>query len=321
MKSSKIRNKLPVGVSLGLVIVGAALVIWFWPFSDLPFRIEGFATEKQTTFVSFDSTDPLSKKFSTEDSTSSATVGKKQVANDAESLKSQLLRDLLPESQTNSLKQGATATLPPDFPKIAVADWRIQLVGPDHKLAHEMDESQLTEISSSERLDKRVADSFADLTQGAADAGVTIAVVSAYRSVADQTAVFNEKFERMKRQGKSDEEAERETMTDMTRPGYSEHHTGLAVDVVDESWLASDPAWTLEESYGATKGGQWLAAHVADYGFVIRYPADKTAITKISYEPWHLRYVGKDVAKYMNAHGLCLEEFVAEAEKWEQYGN
>lgn len=54
---------------------------------------------------------------------------------------------------------------------------------------------------------------------------------------------------------------------------------------------------------------------------VIRYPKDKTEITKITYEPWHLRYVGVDVANYMNAHQLCLEEFIDEVEKWESYGS
>ena len=56
---------------------------------------------------------------------------------------------------------------------------------------------------------------------------------------------------------------------------------------------------------------QWLMAHCADYGFIVRYPKDKEDVTGIMYEPWHFRYVGKDAAEYIMEHGLCLEEFVA----------
>lgn len=319
MKSNKPATVGHLAGILGLLTLLGISIVLFWPFSRSAFNIEGFATEKQVTFVSAKLPDPLLDELSK--SVADATQAGGFDANHAVKGKNELLEGLVLEFPDSSAAEKAQSVIPADFPKVATADWRLQLVGPDHKLQAEVDESRLTDIGGGERMDARVAASFNELLQGAAAAGVNIDVVSAYRSVSDQTAVFNEKFERMKRQGKTDEEAERETMTNMTRPGYSEHHTGLAVDVVDEAWLASDPDWTLDERYGTTKGGSWLAEHVADYGFVIRYPADKTAITKITYEPWHLRYVGKEVAGYMTEHGLCLEEFVAEAEKWEQYGD
>lgn len=208
---------------------------------------------------------------------------------------------------------------PVDFPKIASSDWRMILVGPDHPLQKEIDTNLLTEVAPGEKLDKRIVSEYQKMKEAAAKEGITLSEVSGYRSVADQTAVFNEKFQRMKAQGMTDEQAKAATMTDMTEPGYSEHHTGLAMDIVDKDWLATNPAWILDESYGKTKGGQWLDAHAREYGFIIRYPANKTKVTKITYEPWHLRYVGSEVAAYMHKENLCLEEFVQEVKKWEDY--
>lgn len=82
------------------------------------------------------------------------------------------------------------------------------------------------------------------------------------------------------------------------RPGQSEHQTGLALDI--SSTLTA---------YGDTAEGKWLAAHCAEYGFVVRYPWDKTDITGYIYEPWHIRYVGVNAAKLITDSGLCLEEF------------
>ena len=87
----------------------------------------------------------------------------------------------------------------------------------------------------------------------------------------------------------------------MADPGTSEHHTGLAFDL----------AITGEASFGATKQSVWLAQHCWEYGFIIRYPSDKTAITRISYEPWHVRYVGTEHALIMRDENLCLEEYIA----------
>ena len=88
----------------------------------------------------------------------------------------------------------------------------------------------------------------------------------------------------------------------MAEPGTSEHELGLAIDInadLDRS--------TSDEVYG------WLAQNAWKYGFVLRYPADKTDITGIDYEPWHYRYVGQEAAKEMHKKGLCLEEYLGAA--------
>lgn len=86
------------------------------------------------------------------------------------------------------------------------------------------------------------------------------------------------------------------------RPGHSEHQTGLAMDIT-----------SLEQAYGKTEEGMWLAQNCHEYGFIIRYPKNKTKITGYMYEPWHVRYLGKSTAKLVHDSGLSLEEFLGVA--------
>ncbi len=87
------------------------------------------------------------------------------------------------------------------------------------------------------------------------------------------------------------------------KPGQSEHQTGLAFDITLRSMQCY-----LDVCFGDTPAGKWIAANAANYGFIVRYPADKTAITKYQYEPWHLRYAGKPLAAALQQSGLTLDE-------------
>ena len=87
------------------------------------------------------------------------------------------------------------------------------------------------------------------------------------------------------------------------RPGQSEHQTGIAFDVS----LISRECY-LETCFGDTTAGKWLAENSYLYGFIVRYPSDKTAITQYQYEPWHFRYVGKDLATALHKSNLTLDE-------------
>lgn len=133
------------------------------------------------------------------------------------------------------------------------------------------------------------------LFAGAKKAGLTLKAVSGYRSYARQKAIFDNNARL-----KGEETANRTS----ARPGQSEHQTGLSMDVSSAS-----VGYALEESFAKTKEGKWLAAHAADYGFIIRYPKGKETITGYAYEPWHIRYVGKEVAKEIMDRGITLEEF------------
>ena len=105
----------------------------------------------------------------------------------------------------------------------------------------------------------------------------------------------------------SREEAETTAARWVSAPGTSEHETGLAVDIVAESYQSLDAA------QADTAEQQWLLEHCWEYGFILRYPADKTDITGVEYEPWHYRYVGVPAAMDMRDSGQCLEEYLNEA--------
>lgn len=95
------------------------------------------------------------------------------------------------------------------------------------------------------------------------------------------------------------------------KPGYSEHHTGLAVDIADTS------TWSLEDG---SPQFEWLKNNAHKYGFILRYSADKVHLTGISYEPWHYRYVGVVHAYYMYENGLCFEEYIDFLKQGNGYG-
>ncbi len=118
---------------------------------------------------------------------------------------------------------------------------------------------------------------------------------SAYRSYAKQKTMYHNRL--ANNHGKDDGWVSME--------GASDHQTGLGCDVVPKNW--KDKA--MNDKMMKEKECQWMAAHCHEYGFIIRYPADKNEITGIHTEPWHLRYVGIPVATYIMQNGLCLEEF------------
>lgn len=138
-------------------------------------------------------------------------------------------------------------------------------------------------------------EAYKQLIQGAKNSGIYLTAMSSYRSYADQEKIFSDY---VKRDGQTKAE------TYSARPGHSEHQMGLAVDI----GLPSG-ACNLEICMANTKEGQWLASHAHDYGFIIRYPNDKQAETGYQFEPWHIRYVGIDVAKGIYDSGYTLDEY------------
>ncbi len=135
--------------------------------------------------------------------------------------------------------------------------------------------------------------------------GARVYVVSAYRSLARQTNNFNRKVNYWMQKGYSKQDATAKASTSVAVPGTSEHQLGLAVDIIDTR------SWSLDSSQETFTGQRWLMAHCWEYGFILRYPKDKIDITGIIYEPWHYRYVGKEVAAEIHESGLTLEEYIA----------
>lgn len=136
--------------------------------------------------------------------------------------------------------------------------------------------------------------------------GLRFEICSAYRSRETQQALFDEDVARYMAQGMTETEAIAATARYTMLPGCSEHETGLAVDIVSlENQL-------LDESQEQTAETQWLHTHCWEYGFILRYPSDKSELTGIAYESWHYRYVGIEAARYLHERGLTLEEFWAQ---------
>ncbi len=125
---------------------------------------------------------------------------------------------------------------------------------------------------------------------------------SAYRSLTSQKQIFDSNLNSFKKNSKTSEEAYAKTRQLVALPGNSEHHTGLAADIFSVNGRHRN-------DFEDTKEQVWLNMNLHKYGFIIRYPKDKTKETAAVYEPWHIRYVGIPLSTYMKEQNLCLEEF------------
>ena len=141
------------------------------------------------------------------------------------------------------------------------------------------------------------AEALENLFAGAKEQGVILYATSGFRSYSTQKAIFDRK---------SQQRGEKGANASVAKPGYSEHQTGLAMDVEGHSSLGIG----LVDDFGETPEGKWLAQHCHEYGFIIRYPKGKTNITGYIYEPWHIRYVGKEAAEEIVALDITFEEYI-----------
>lgn len=144
-------------------------------------------------------------------------------------------------------------------------------------------------------LRKEAAKALEDLFKEGEKEDIALYAVSGYRSYSRQELLFNNKA------NKVGAEAANKLVA---RPGQSEHHTGLAMDVSSKS-----ANFSLAERFGETAEGIWLKENAHKFGFIIRYPKEKTDITGYSYEPWHIRYVGKEIAEEIYEKDITLEEY------------
>ena len=155
---------------------------------------------------------------------------------------------------------------------------------------------------SSVKLDYRVAPHYQEMYDAAKEDGITLTPVSGYRTYTRQKNNFENRIALLQNQGYSKKEATIKASEIILLPGTSEHNAGLAMDIC-----------SLSESFENTKESRWLQEHAHEYGFIMRYPKDKTDITKITYEPWHYRYVGVEVAAKIKSSGMVLEEYLGKA--------
>lgn len=182
-------------------------------------------------------------------------------------------------------------------------DWQLRLVSAAHPLPEDFEAPKLTKLRGGHAIDSRAYPALQQMMDDCRAAGLNPVICSSYRTHDKQEELFQKKVNTLLRQGYSQEEAETEAARWVARPGTSEHETGLAVDIVDKSYQL------LDEKQEQTPVQQWLMAHCAEYGFILRYSVEKSDLTGIGYEPWHYRYVGVEAAKAITEQGLCLEEY------------
>ena len=181
--------------------------------------------------------------------------------------------------------------------------WNLILVNPDNFLPedHTFEKEQ---VQGNYYLDSRAAPYAKQMIADAKEEGIELQICSSIRDVELQTRLFNNKINDLIAEGYSEEDAKIKTATIVAVPGTSEHHTGLALDIVTPSYQR------LNAGYENTDAAKWLKENAAEYGFILRYPKDKTDITKIIFEPWHYRYVGREYAEFIMSEGICFEEFI-----------
>ena len=189
-----------------------------------------------------------------------------------------------------------------DKPDIDISSWEYTLVNKDNPLPADF-APELTAIENGQYFDSRAADALNEFAAAAKAEGLSVYITSSYRNYATQESLFNNKVNQYISSEGSVEAATEKAKTIVAYPGTSEHQLGLACDIVDKYYQYKN------ESLESTELSIWMAAHSAEYGFILRYPKNKTDITGVMFEPWHFRYVGKEAAAYITEKGLTLEEF------------
>ncbi len=180
----------------------------------------------------------------------------------------------------------------------------VKLVNPDNMLdakykPKDLVKTRVRKTSSDPiQLRKVCSEALDMLFDDANTQGITLYLLSGYRSYQTQNTMYHN---RLDNNNGVDDKA-------VAYPGASDHQTGLGADVINKASIDSK----LSTTFLGSKEALWLAEHCWEYGFIIRYPQEKSDITGIIYEPWHLRYVGVDVAAYIMNNGMCLEEFTTE---------
>ena len=182
-------------------------------------------------------------------------------------------------------------------------EWNLFLVNPWNPIPDNY-EPELTYLKNGQAVDSRCYPELQQMMDDCRAAGLEPLICASYRTMEKQEALFEDKEARLIQEGCPENEVEAEAAKVAAYPGTSEHQLGLALDIVDVSYQQLD---TEQEN---TPVQQWLMKNSWKYGFVLRYPTDKSNITGIIYEPWHYRYVGKEAAAEMYENKLCLEEYL-----------
>ena len=181
--------------------------------------------------------------------------------------------------------------------------WNLVLVNFENPM-EEGYKPELAEVEAGYQVDSRIVKAAKNMLYDAYREGMRIDVCSAYRSVDKQEQVFNQSLKERLNQGMDYWDAFEDNRKSVAEPGTSEHALGLALDLISSQYTKLD---TAQEN---TKEAKWLKENCYKYGFILRYPPEKTEITGVIYEPWHYRYVGVEDATKIMELGITLEEYL-----------
>lgn len=176
--------------------------------------------------------------------------------------------------------------------------WNLILINKGNRIPDDY-EVKLFKLTNGQRVDERIYPYLQKMFNDARASGLELFVAHGYRTAEEQQHLLDNKRKAYENEGKSPEEAKKLAEQWVAVPGTSEHQLGIAVDInADTEKCKADDVYA------------WLAENAHKYGFIKRYPADKTDITGIINEPWHYRYVGTEAAEEIHEQGLCLEEYI-----------
>ncbi|HIS85951.1 MAG TPA: M15 family metallopeptidase [Candidatus Faecivicinus avistercoris] len=200
--------------------------------------------------------------------------------------------ELPPELQPSA----ANETASPE----ATEEWLLMLVNRDHPIPDDYEIGELVQLRGGQSVDRRIYPDLQAMFDAARAEGVYPIVGSGFRTHEKQQSLMDQKIADYRAEGYSEAEAIELAEAWVAVPGTSEHEVGICADINADSGSTSDEVYS------------WLAENAWQYGFILRYPEDKTDITGTIYEPWHYRYVGREAAAEIYASGLCLEEYLAQ---------
>lgn len=191
-------------------------------------------------------------------------------------------------------------------------DWNLTLVNQTHPINEEYTaDITLTKLKNGQSIDSRCYPYLQKMMDDCREEGYNPIICSSFRTYQKQEELFNEQIRVYLNQGMSYKDAETEAAKSVAIPGTSEHELGLAVDITDID------SQKIVSGMEAQPVQRWLMENSWRYGFILRYPLDKSDVTGIVYEPWHYRYVGYEAAKYIYENQITLEEYI----NMEEYTN
>jgi D-alanyl-D-alanine carboxypeptidase len=208
-------------------------------------------------------------------------------------------------ADTSEPPNGSQTAEPPPEPLPEIDnEWALWLVNARNPLPADFD-PDLTHIGDFDGnrryLDSRAAPYALDMIAAAREDGITLTLVSSYRSIERQAINFEVYFNNTVAGGRSRAEAFDYTASKIAVPGTSEHNAAIAIDFN-----------LIEERFDRTEAFRWLSENAHKFGFILRYPKDSTDITGVIYEPWHWRFAGLYHAEQIRESGLTLEEYIGE---------